>query len=440
MKDGLRFVDSDMHIMEPPDLFERYLDPGFRDRVLGADGRPRRGTIVVDGLPTTMDAELQQYRKRSGAGGKAQSTQPLSGSRLQDSDRLDFAIQRDYDPEAQVMAMAMEGVDIAVLYPTTGLSLIARDNLDPPLSLALCQAYNNWIHEFCQYSPERLRFVAMLPVHDVHLACRELVRCVRELGAVGSFIRPNLVNGHFWHSNYWDPLYTVHEELDVAWGFHEGTGAWYSHMNTLYGENRFYRHVASHWIEMQQALIAMIVGGVFEFHPKLRVGFLEAQNSWAPGLLSRIEWDYPQYRDSHAPYLNLLPREYFRRNCWAAVEGSEPEIEATAGLIGADRMCVSTDYPHFDSNFPNVSDNLLKSCSRETAARIFMGGGYLYGLTEVDFRKADSVAARGALAPHGRSSELLRPGLHEPWASPRKDGGAHRRAPAGAGRRRPSRE
>ena len=64
----------------------------------------------------------------------------------------------------------------------------------------------------------------MLPVHDVHLACRELVRCVRELGAVGSFIRPNLVNGHYWHSNYWDPLYSVHEDLNVTWGFHEGTG------------------------------------------------------------------------------------------------------------------------------------------------------------------------------------------------------------------------
>ena len=72
MKDNLRFVDSDMHIMEPPDLFERYLDPRFRDRVvlpIGADGRPKRGTIVIDGLPSSMDAEMQQYRKRSRAGG-----------------------------------------------------------------------------------------------------------------------------------------------------------------------------------------------------------------------------------------------------------------------------------------------------------------------------------------------------------------------------------
>jgi predicted TIM-barrel fold metal-dependent hydrolase len=396
MKDNLRFVDSDMHVMEPPDLFERYLDRRFHDRVVlpvGADGRPKRGPIVIDGLPATGDLDLQQYRKpRSGKSG-AHSTQPLSGSRLQSGNRLDFAIERKYNAEAQVMGMAIEGIDIAVLYPTAGLSLIARDNLDPQLSLALAQAYNNWMHEFTSHSPERLKWVAMLPVHDVHLACRELVRSVRELGAVGSFIRPNLVNGRFWHSNYWDPLYSVHEDLNVTWGFHEGTGAHYSYMNELYGENRFYRHVASHWIEMQHALIAMMVGGVFEFHPRLRVAFLECQNSWVPGLLSRIEWDYPQYRDSHAPYLALTPREYFRRNCWAAVEGSEPEIEATAGLIGADRMCVSSDYPHFDSNFPNVSSNVLKSCSRETAAQILMGGAHLYNFTEADFQKADRAAA-----------------------------------------------
>src|SRR5688572_7429632 len=398
MKDGLRFVDCDMHIMEPPDLFERYLDPAFKHRIsvsVGADGRPGRGpsgSIYIDGIPIS-DADVQQYRKRSKPG-PTNSSQPLSGSRLADTGRLDFAIKRKYNGEAQTMGMVMEGVDIAVLYPTTGLSLIARDNLDPQLSLALCRAYNNWIHEFCQHSPERLKFVAMLPVHDVHLACRELVRCVRELGAVGSFVRPNLVNGRYWHSNYWDPLYTIHEDLNVTWGFHEGTGAQYSHMNVLYGENRFYRHVASHWIEMQQALIAMIIGGVFEFHPKLRVGFLEAQNSWVPGLLSRIEWDYPQYRDTHAPYLTMTPREYFRRNCWAAVEGSEPEIEATAGLIGADRMCISTDYPHFDSNFPEVSNNLLKNASREPAAQILFGGAGLWAFGDEHFARADEAMER----------------------------------------------
>ncbi len=388
MKDGLRFVDCDMHVMEPADLFDRYLDPQFRDRVISAPGRAGGAQVTIDGLSRSGDDDLQQYRKRSNSV-SANQRQPLSGSRS--APYLGFAIERNYDPVAQVMGMEMEGVDIAVLFPTMGLGLIARDGMDPLLSEGLCRAYNDWIHDFCQHSPDRLKFAAMLPFHDVTLACRELRRCVTELGAVGSFIRPNLVNGRYWHSNYWDPLYSLHEELDVTWGFHEGTGAWYSNMNTLYGENRFYRHVASHWIEMQQALIAMIIGGVFEFHPKLRVGFLEAQNSWAPGVLSRIEWDYPQYQQTHAPYLSLTPKEYFRRNCWAAVEGSEPEIEATASLIGADRMCISTDYPHFDSNFPNVSNNLLGGVSRETAAAILYGGASLYNFTEEDFAKADEA-------------------------------------------------
>src|SRR5260370_4843014 len=82
MKDGLRFVDSDMHVMEPPDLFDRYLDPKFKSRVsvpVGADGRPARGTfgaILLDGTPTT-DADLQQYRNRRRPG-PTQSTLPTS--------------------------------------------------------------------------------------------------------------------------------------------------------------------------------------------------------------------------------------------------------------------------------------------------------------------------------------------------------------------------
>ena len=204
---------------------------------------------------------------------------------------------------------------------------------------------------------------------------------MRELGAVGSFIRPNLVNGHYWHSNYWEPLYSIHEELNVTWGFHEGTGAWYSYFNQLYGENRFYRHVASHWIEMQQALVAMIIGGVLRV-PSEAAGRLPGSPEFlGAGLLSRIEWDYPQYRDSHA----RISRSR-RASTSGATAGrrwrSEPEIEATAGLIGADRMCISTDYPHFDSNFPYVSTNLLKNVPREIAAQIFMGGATLYAFSE----------------------------------------------------------
>src|SRR4029077_13979324 len=107
MKDGLRFVDSDMHIMEPPDLFDRYLDPKFKDRIsvpIGADGRPKRGAAgltIIDGLPTS-DMDLQQYRKRVRNSG-SQSTQPLSGSRLFDTGRLALALAPGYGHGAHGM-------------------------------------------------------------------------------------------------------------------------------------------------------------------------------------------------------------------------------------------------------------------------------------------------------------------------------------------------
>jgi hypothetical protein len=132
MKDGMRFVDCDMHINEPPELFSEWLDPAFQDRVLtpvSANGRPKRGMWIVDGLPSSADDQLQQYRKPLRRPGKERSDgspatrQTLSSSRLAATGRLEFAIERNFNAEAQVMALEMEGVDIAVLFPTSCLSL-----------------------------------------------------------------------------------------------------------------------------------------------------------------------------------------------------------------------------------------------------------------------------------------------------------------------------
>ena len=405
MKDGLRFVDSDMHIMEPPDLFERYLDPKFQHRVLGpigADGKPRRGTsaqTIIDGLPGTGDADMQQHRKRTKAGG-TQSTQPLSGSRLADTGRLDFAIKRNYDPEAQVMGMAMEGVDIAVLYPTNGLSILGRNDMDPELSLAICQAYNNWIAEFCRYSPERLKFVVMLPMHDVNLACRELVRGVRELGAIGSFIRPEPGQRPLLALELLGPALHDPRRAERDVGLPRGD------RRALLVPQRPLRR-ESLLPSRGQPLDRDAASADRDAHrrrlrvppqaPRRLPGGPELLGA-RPPVAHRVGLP-PVPRHPRAVPV-LTPREYFRRNCWAAVEGSEPEIEATAGLIGADRMCISTDYPHFDSNFPHVAENLMKNVPREIAAQIFMGGAHLYGFGEAGLqegrrrrRKRQEVAA-----------------------------------------------
>src|SRR6516165_1124174 len=115
MKEGHRFVDCDMHIMEPIDLFDTYLDPAFRDRVTSSQRR-------VDG------GNISQYNRTRG---------PLVSGRA--NQNVMFAVERGYAAEAQVMGMEMEGIDIAVLFPTVGLSFPGRDNMDPEFSAAMCR-------------------------------------------------------------------------------------------------------------------------------------------------------------------------------------------------------------------------------------------------------------------------------------------------------------
>jgi hypothetical protein len=148
---------------------------------------------------------------------------------------------------------------------------------------------------------------------------------------------------------------------------------------------------------MQLALIALMLGGIFEFYPRLRVAFLEAQSWWVPGLLGRIEWDLRQHHDADAPYLKLSPLEYWQRNCFSAIESGEREVGSVAELLGgADNICVSTDFPHFDSSFPEVSNRVLSNSSitPEIAGKILYGGARLYGFTDNDFVMADAASQR----------------------------------------------
>ena len=65
-------------------------------------------------------------------------------------------------------------------------------------------------------------------------------------------------------------------------------------------------------------------------------------------------------------------------------------------LGGADNICVSSDFPHFDSSFPEVSTRVLTNASitPEIGGKILGGGARLYGFTDGDFDKAAAAARR----------------------------------------------
>jgi len=135
--------------------------------------------------------------------------------------------------------------------------------------------------------------------------------------------------------------------------------------------------------EMQLAVIALLLGGIFE-----------AQSWWLPGILERAEGLLKDYKNADAAFMKLSPLQYFQRNCFCAVEGEEASVGLLIDVVGAENLCMSTDFPHHDSGFPNVSTKLLGNATipREAAAKILSGGARLYGFTEEDFAKADAAA------------------------------------------------
>jgi uncharacterized protein len=211
MKNGFKIIDSDMHIIEPPEMWEKYIDGAFKDRAPKIAGRYPVGTYgLMEGqmLPTVDSHARERWNGMF----------HVVGPHLQ-SDAA-----RGFDPVAQIAAMDREGVDLAALFPTIGLYVMGFDGLDAAFAAAICRAYNNWLYDFYQHAPERLRGVAMIPPHDIMEAITETRRAVHDLGFPGVFLHPSVVNGRQWHERYFDPLWHELQELNVPVCFHEGTG------------------------------------------------------------------------------------------------------------------------------------------------------------------------------------------------------------------------
>ena len=119
----------------------------------------------------------------------------------------------------------MEGLDIAVLFPTRGLHTLAEPFMDPPFAAAIARAYNDWMYDFCAPAPDRLIGAAMISPFDVEDAVTEVERAVNELGFRAIFMRSNQMTDKTWHDPYYDPLWSVLEEYDIPIGFHESSSS-----------------------------------------------------------------------------------------------------------------------------------------------------------------------------------------------------------------------
>ena len=275
-------VDADGHILEPPDLWEQYLEQKYVDRALriGVDDdgyeyleidrtpskRSRRGSLGLLGAMGSTDMRPRPDRRYA--------------------DNMPFG---SCDPAERLQLMAEENLEYCLLYPTIGL-LWEVELTDPELSLAYCRAYNRWIADFCRDSGGKLVPIAQLTLLDVEGSAAELERAVKD-GCKGAWVNPfnhnRVIHGERQH----DPLFQKCCELDVPFAIHPtftphaaaaGIFDW-PREGRAWGEAIWLRSI------VQQALISFFSLGTLERFPDLRLGVLEAGSGWIGALLDRLD-------------------------------------------------------------------------------------------------------------------------------------------------------
>jgi len=369
-KNGFRVLDSDIHIIEPPDLWARYMDAPFKHQA------PRGFADWVLDLRIEIDGKLMP-------GNVSYSAEARGRSAQRDRKRFRPFHERGWSAEAQLEAMDQEGIDVGVVYPTRGLFAQGIDGMAPKLAAAIARAYNNWLYDFCAVNPQRLIGAGMISPFEIDDAVAEARRSVEELGFKGIFLGPNPVNGRNWHDLYYEPLWSQLEALDVPLGFHEGLGAYLPQVGDRFARNVMLRHTVCHPGEQMLAAVSFCGGGILERHPRLRVAFLEGNASWVPFLLWRMDEHYEWLGDVFARDLSKEPSQYFKRQCFVSVECDEEPIKGVFDLMGVANIVFSTDFPHPDCKYPHAVARFLELPLPDAAKRAILWDNCAryYGLT-----------------------------------------------------------
>jgi uncharacterized protein len=385
MKNGFQVIDSDLHVIEGGDVYDKYLNDKYRDKM------PR----YLGWSPTNFPHWDVQ--------GQMIPPWALSKEVIGPQQSLDAPTEhlyqliraRGYDAASTLAAMDAEGIDIAVVYRTFAHMVVSIDDLQPAYATAYCAAFNDWLADYCQANPKRLKPAAIVSLHDPDLAAAEARRAVEEKGHVGVVLLPMPVNGRYVNAPECDILWKEITRLGVPLAFHGTSGG----ASRDYVSNRFrghanfrtLNHASAFPLELMLAMSAMTVGGVLERFPDLRVAFLEGNCSWLPWWLHRLDDQWEKYGGGEAIKLSALPSEYFKRQCFIGTDVDEELLRVVIDEIGDDNIVMSVDYPHADGPFPHGIETFLAlpGVGVESKRKIMWDNCVrLYGLAAEELRRA----------------------------------------------------
>ncbi len=350
-------VDCDIHpnMRSPADLHP-WLAPQWRQHLASFGAQARlpfvAGTNYPKAAPDTARRDAWPAN-----GGPPGSDLAMLRSQLLDANNVDYGI---------LTPLRMNGA--------------AMRNTD--LGTALCTALNEWQLDAWITPEPRLRGSITVAHEDPEGAVAEIERRAGDRRFVQVQL-PSKSIEPLGRKRYW-PIYAAAQHHDLPIGIHvQSFGGGYA--STGGGWPSFYlqdHHINVH--SFQVLIASLVLEGVFEMYPRLRMVMVEGGFAWLPALAWRLDRHWARSRDE-LPRVKRPPSEYIRENIWFTTQPiEEPEqtehMRDTLDWIGWDRIMFSTDYPHWDYDDPEHAFKIRLTEAERTA--IFRGNACaLYGLS-----------------------------------------------------------
>jgi uncharacterized protein len=360
-------ISSDGHVCEPPNCYVDYIEPKYRDNA------PR-----VVPQPDGSEAFVVPGMKRPVALGFIDGAGFGVRERLDRAKQIKFADIRAgaYRGSARVPYMDQDGIAAEIIYASIGMGLCMHR--DPEYKDACMKAYNRWLQNMCSEAPDRVFGLAQTAVLSVDSAIEDFRRA-KEMGMVGMMMPGRPIHEDYDHPDY-DALWDCATDLGLPICFHILTSRDGSinmphrghEMNNFLGIIR----------AVQDVVGLMVLGGVFERHPKLKLVCAEGDAGWMPHYMHRMDHAAKvTFENGLLKGLTKLPSEYIKSNVWMTFQ-DDPTAFNSLHQMPHTQLLWASDFPHTDSTWPRSEQLLAEQTShleesqrqaimRDNAAKLF---------------------------------------------------------------------
>jgi predicted TIM-barrel fold metal-dependent hydrolase len=344
-----RVISADCHINEPPTVFDR-VPAEYRDRA----PRMVRGEDGGDGWSFDGKPPKRTFGVEAMAGRAKQDFQ-LEGL------RFDQILPGNYDGAAHVDDMALDGIDVSVVYPAHAIFVYLEP--DRGLALACMRSYNDWIlDDFQGAAPGHLVGLPMLPVDDgMDEAIAEMERVLAK-GARGCFV-PGMPRRPY-NDAYYEPLWQAASANGVTLTFHRTFGGappdadW----DELVEQNVSVAGIVNRFFSGVRPLTYLIFDGVFDRNPGLKMVAAEVNCGWVPFWAQTMDDTLATEGAWAGADLRRQPSEYLGENVFVTILDDQVGFDLMRARFPrlADTCMFSTDYPHSVTLWPNSQEHIAK--------------------------------------------------------------------------------